>query len=138
MDATLTEYLIESVHSTFENAFTTSVNEIHNPPEEALLYSKIGITDNTQTKEIIIGMPKEGLVFLSGIYFGCEDDFSNEELEDFIKELSNLILGRVKARYLSNNKEAKLEIPKIVLSENIDNSIVKYFKIKDTYLRLTY
>ncbi len=136
----MTHYLLQSIYKVFQEAFDITIQAIAKPPENksSLLYAKINIIDNNKNKEIIIGMSKEGLVFLSGIYSGLKEDLEDEELEDFIKELSNLIVGKLKWALSDSNKDAKLKVPEIIQPKNMDNYIKKYFKVEETYILLAY
>jgi CheY-specific phosphatase CheX len=136
----MTHDLLESIYRVFEQAFDIRVNALAQPPtdENVMLYSEIGITENGKTKIVVIGMPKKGLIFLSSIYFGSQSDFLDEELEDFLKELSNLIVGKIKAVSSSEEREIKLEIPKIVPFVDLNDYIKKYFKVKESYVVVAY
>lgn len=135
-----THHLLKSLYEVFDQAFGITINALAKPSisESALYYSEIGITENGETQKIIIGMPKEGLIALNAIYFGFEEDFSSEELEDFLKELSNMIMGKAKATFSSEKREIKLEIPQIMHSVDLDDYIKKYFIVKNSYVIMAY
>jgi len=135
----LEKYLIKATKSIFEDTFNMKLTESNLAPNGDALFSHIDVIINKETFPVFLCIRNSLLLKLSVIYFGFEDDLSKEDLEDFLKEVTNLIMGKVSMLMSDDSMEASIGIPSI--KDNIGETrkhIREYFEIDGDTIIVSY
>lgn len=133
-------YIFTSLYDIFDTTFNMKLNALAKPlNDKPLFISAVKIIDNDAEVLIYIGLTKDTLNELATICFACEDDYSDDELEDLLKEVSNLVVGKVKVLISDASMKATIGIPALVEDLDYDSLVVKkYFKANNNHIMLAY
>ena len=141
MKTYIKHYLLQSVYDVFKNAFEIEIKALAQPSDDAKLsYATLNILQQNNIFPIYVGINSKTISELATVYFGDEEKFSKEELEDFLKETTNMIVGKMKMLISDHDSIAiELDTPKLIHSLEEDKlNAKKYFKVNGHYIVVAY
>lgn len=134
-------YIFQSLYDIFDVTFNIKINALAKPLNDKKLFvSAVKLKDDEGEVLIHIGLSKNTLDEIATIFFGTQDDYSDDdELKDLLKEVSNMIVGKVKVLISDASMNATVGIPELIEEIDYDSfKVKKYFKANANHIMIAY
>lgn len=121
------EALIDGSKEVFEKMIFLQVEEMHDPVElsgDVVLLGSITFKNGIEGC-LNISCDKQcgKSIAVNMLGMSPDDQISDEEVSDAIGEVTNMVMGSVKARMQENLKNLQVSIPVVSTGQNIQNSL---------------
>ncbi len=119
--------LLEGVKEVFETMIFMDIEESPEPEEKIeddSLLGSITFKGNIEgCLAIRCGVPCAKTIAANMLGMDLSEEISQPEICDAIGEVSNMVLGSIKARIQENTGDLQVSIPTVVSGQNLENSL---------------